>query len=876
MTQSTDGAFFLRAAAEDGIAPVLKGVQAQARLDGLLFSLTLRQTYRNTSRRTLEVVYTFPLPASAVLLGFAAEFDSHRVECRVLPREQAEEVYETALESGDAPALLEAGPGGLHTANLGNLKPGEQVVLEIRFAQLVAFEQGRLRLSIPTTIAPRYGSPERSGLHAHQVPQAALDADYPLEFSVLLAAALAGAGVECPTHAMQLSMEPDGLRVALAAGARLDRDVVLLVTPARGQPDHSAGLFAWSQGTAVAAFALPAVPPQQQAPVALKLLVDCSGSMGGDSIASARRALQGVVASLREADEVSLTRFGSEVLPALAPARCTPATLHALERAIAATDADMGGTEMEKALLLTFSLPSRLREPGGQGAARSDVLLITDGEVWDTRSMIERARASGHRVFVIGVGASPAEAVLRHLAESTGGACEFATPGEHLEAAAARMLQRMRQPVWAGLRVQWEGCGAPTWELPLPAGAYGGDTLLAIAGFDDLAPTPGALSAAQPAAQPAGVDLFGDPIAPARPARARLLARAADGTEEELARIGSVIEAPGDDLPRIAAARRLAAWDAADLPEAPHLRDRATRPATLFDAEDHADGTLEKARELAVRYRLVTPHTHAVLVHEREEVDKPADESVLHRVKSMLAAGWGATGSVMASERLGAGTMMRAGNRPAMRFGTNAPPDSMSLRTHFIAPSVWRSARVRPDAHPASAPGLEDIDIPAFLRRQSAGDDDAEAPDMPFGLEGTALDDLVSIIAAHQEFARPMEELPDMARRLQPEAAIERAVAAAHAVTGDEAVCWLLLALWLSRQPQCRGLAGFEQPLLAGLSRTSLTPGDIRRVWTIFRRELVQAAPGANLPSAPCAETSPAASSRRQRRLIAALTGSGG
>ena len=63
--------------------------------------------------------------------------------------------YEEALAEGDAPALLEAGPGGLHTANLGNLKPGEQVVLEIRFAQLVAFDQGRLRLAIPTTIAPR-------------------------------------------------------------------------------------------------------------------------------------------------------------------------------------------------------------------------------------------------------------------------------------------------------------------------------------------------------------------------------------------------------------------------------------------------------------------------------------------------------------------------------------------------------------------------------------------------------------------------------------------------------------------------------------------------------------------------------------------------
>ena len=53
-------------------APVLVGVQAQGRLDAVLFELTLRQTYRNTSSQVLEVVYTFPLPPMAVLLGFEA------------------------------------------------------------------------------------------------------------------------------------------------------------------------------------------------------------------------------------------------------------------------------------------------------------------------------------------------------------------------------------------------------------------------------------------------------------------------------------------------------------------------------------------------------------------------------------------------------------------------------------------------------------------------------------------------------------------------------------------------------------------------------------------------------------------------------------
>ena len=388
MTESTEGAFCLRAAADDGVHPVLTGVQAQGRLDGLLFSLTLRQTYRNTSQRTLEVVYTFPLPLSAVLLGFAAEFSGRRVDCQVMPREQAEEVYENALADGDAPALLEAGPDGLYTANIGNLKRGEEVVLEIRFAQLVAFEQGRLRLAVPMTIAPRYGNPALSGLQPHQVPEASLQADYPLELSVLVAGAgaegLAGAALECPTHPTRCAAVEGGMRIELAPGARLDRDVVLLVTPENSRPH----VLTWARegaavrdvegsanlvpSVALAAFEVPAAPiPDGPQGLALKLLVDCSGSMGGDSIESARRALMGVAQGLTDQDEVSFTRFGSSSELVLSPRRCTPLAIEMLVNAVKATDASLGGTEMESALLGVFALPSWLPGAAPQAARRS-------------------------------------------------------------------------------------------------------------------------------------------------------------------------------------------------------------------------------------------------------------------------------------------------------------------------------------------------------------------------------------------------------------------------------------------------------------------------------------------------------------------------
>ena len=73
----------------------------------------------------------------------------------------------------------------------------------------------------------------------------------------------------------------------------------------------------------------------------------------------------------------------------------------------------------------------------------ADVLLITDGEIWAIDALLESLANAQHRLFVIAVGASPAEELARQVAKVTRGACEFVTPGEDMRGAVARLLARM-------------------------------------------------------------------------------------------------------------------------------------------------------------------------------------------------------------------------------------------------------------------------------------------------------------------------------------------------------------------------------------------------------------------------------------------------
>jgi len=684
-------------------APVLCGVQANGRLDGVLFDLTLRQTYRNTSARVLEVVYTFPLPEQAVLLGFACELNGERKVGTVVAKRAAERQYEEALAEGDAPVMVEALDDGLHTANIGNLKPGDELVLEVRFAQLLAFEQGRLRLAIPTTIAPRYGNAASAGLQPQQVPQASLLAEYPLALSVTIGGALAGGIVECPTHRFIREAIDGGLRLDLAPGAWLDRDVAIVVKPREPLPS----LVIQAQDTvadAAPVVVMAALQPPLAIPrksIAVKLLVDCSGSMGGDSIASARAALHGALAGLTEHDHVSVSRFGSTVEHVLALTACTPKTLRHLNATIDAIDADLGGTEMEAALKAVFGL----RVP--RDCSGADVLLVTDGEIWQAQEMIAAARSSGHRVFAIGVGSSPAEGVLRSLAEATGGACEFATPGEALEAAAGRMLVRIRQQPWRDAHIDW-GC-EPLWQTALPSSVFGGDTVIAFAGMS------------APAAAPA----------------VRLLAVDAQGAQTEVARGQADAPSPADTLPRIAAARRVATAD---------------------------EGA---AQQLAVAYQLMSKHTNCILVHQRADADKATEEAELHRVSSMLAAGWGATSTVMASA-LASASMAYCG---------------------LDTPSVWRSSSASADMDsPTPLSSADDLEIPAFLRKQT----DERSP--------ASLLVMVEAVFEHLSHGGSVQGLASRCEALDLHAdarlALDQAVALGLSI--DDA--WLMLTHWVNRR----------------------------------------------------------------------------
>ncbi len=657
---------------------LLEGVEASGNVKGGFLEMAVEQRFRNPTKANVEVVYTFPLPWRAVLLGVDVVLGERRLAGTVVPKADAEARYEETLSAGDAAVMLETNRDESYTLNLGNLAAGETCVVTLRYGQVLQFEQGGLRLLLPTVIAPRYGDPVRvGGLRPHQVTAPSLEVEYPFALRLQLHGELARARVASPSHPIAVALAEGVVTVTLARRGALDRDFVLVVDQLQ---HHSAAVIAAdaaAPGTTAALVTFrPRVPATGPAPVAVNILVDCSGSMNGDSIRAASRALAEIVTGLADGDRFSLSRFGSTVEHRSRGLWKVAAASRAAAAAwLAGLEADLGGTEMEAALLSTFALAQTVR---------SDVLLITDGEIEAIDGAIDAAVAAGHRVFIVGIGASPAETHLRRLAEATGGACDFVAPGEAVGPAVLRMFARLRTSRLASCRIEWPAGTEVAWMSPLPTGVFDGDTVTVYAQLRQW--TDGEV---------------------------RLVGRRAQGeTDETVA--GAAIGAPGADtgnLARMVGAARVGQLLAIGEPTA-----------------------RKEAQDLAVAYQLVSAQTNFLLVHPRAEADRAKDMPELHAVRPMLAAGWGGVGTVqsapapmmMCFDDLAVPAVMRRGQSSIKICASmRSPVSGYDPGIRFSLPRVMEPA-----------PDYDDGEIPAFLRKVEAEDASNRLRSAPYWSDG--------------------------------------------------------------------------------------------------------------------------------------------
>src|SRR5688572_2885198 len=381
----------------------LKHTDVKAEITGFLSRVVVTQEFENPFKEKIEAVYAFPLPQNAAVDDMTMIVGERTVRGKILPREEAQAVYEAAKSSGKVAGLLDQERPNIFTQSVANILPGEQVKITISYVETLKYEDGAYEFVFPMVVGPRYvpGTPkiqspgngfapdtdrvpDGSRITPKLIP-AGKRSGHDISIEVKLDAGLIVENVDSKSHAI-VTERPDGrsARLRLVENSTIPNKDFVLRYDVAGQAIQDAVLTHRSEKGGF--FTMILQPPdrvtaEDVTPKELVFVLDTSGSMEGFPIEKAKETMNLALKSLYPSDTFNLITFAGDT-SILFP-QPVPATAANLRKAQAFLKSRQGagGTEMMTAIKAAL-------EPSKDQNHVRIVCFMTDGYVGNDMEII--------------------------------------------------------------------------------------------------------------------------------------------------------------------------------------------------------------------------------------------------------------------------------------------------------------------------------------------------------------------------------------------------------------------------------------------------------------------------------------------------------
>ena len=440
---------------------------------GQIARTVVSQHFKNPTNEWSEGIYLFPLPPDAAVDQMRMKIGDRLVEGKVKEKQEAKAVYQKARAEGKRAALVEQDRPNLFTTSVANIPPNGEITVRIEYQQSLAWRDGRFSLHFPMAVTPRYtplkpptqelnetvnladGWLILPGERPHQLKVDTGFNEQRARIQVHLKPGFEIEHIESTSHKLVQAETGDGYRLELASpSVPADRDFLLEWYPLT---DNAPQASFFSEQTEQGSFGLLSLMPPSiiDWPLPARevtFVIDTSGSMAGESIVAARKALLAGLAGLKPIDTFNIIRFDHEAEALFAhPFRVDDSVLNYARRFVRNLDAD-GGTEMALALDLALGLPSntnRLRQ----------VIFITDGSVSNEQELFEKLdrELEGRRLFTVGIGSAPNRFFMEEAARSGRGTFTYIAEPVNAEQVMTDLFQKIERPVLTDIEISGSG-----------------------------------------------------------------------------------------------------------------------------------------------------------------------------------------------------------------------------------------------------------------------------------------------------------------------------------------------------------------------------------------------------------------------------------
>ena len=388
----------------------------------------------------------------------------------------------------------------MFVTNVANIGPGEQVAIELEYQEIINYRSGTFTIRFPTTITPRYHAingtleqPSSSLMDQNVAPSGWLSPVYNVQknndapiseftLNIDIDVGLELVDITSKHHRINVNNPAFGqYKIALNDTNGANRDFVLAFKPL--QKENAQAAFFTQQFENADRYGLAMLMPPgdhftqtQRLPREMVFVVDTSGSMHGQSIEQAKKALFYALSLLESDDSFNIIGFDNNVTAMSdRPLIASDFNLRRAERFIYSLEAD-GGTEIQGAL------DAVLDGSTFDGFVRQ-VVFLTDGSVSNEATLFKniQAKLGDSRLFTVGIGSAPNSFFMRRAADIGKGTFTFIGSTQEVQPKMQQLFDKLAHPAITDLALSDEnGNSLDFWPSPLPDLYFGEPVMVAI------------------------------------------------------------------------------------------------------------------------------------------------------------------------------------------------------------------------------------------------------------------------------------------------------------------------------------------------------------------------------------------------------------